>query len=785
MDNRELAITLARMENEQSVKDLLISLGYWDDLTMWHPLGDNENNQSIIGNQQSNPDAAFVEKMVNSIDACLNKECLKRGIDPSGPDAPQTMNEALKQFYDIPEGGLAMIGSSRRAELAQNIIVAASGQQRGEMNLCIADRGEGQTPNRMPETILSLSKSNKLRIPFVQGKFNMGGTGALPFCGENHLQLIISKRCPDIPNTAKDDSYDKWSVTIVRKERTRDGRRSSMYTYLTDSAGNVLSFDADKLPIIPQAYVEGQRETAYECMEYGTFIKLFNYQLTGYKTSIVLDFYNRVSLLIPNLALPVRFRECRKYNAHTNESTLAGLVTRLEDDRSSNIEEGFPSSGSFVIDGQEVKCLVYLFKKDQQKKFRRKDGILFIVNGQTQGIIGDSFFTRVNLSYIKDSILVLADCTGIDVDHQEQLFMTSRDRLRTGEFSKELTSCIEQELKEHPGLKKAEHDRRSAALQDKLSNNKPLKDVLQSILKKSSVLSRIFISGMEIASPYNSTAAVGVQDTFVGKKHPTFFALKGKLKDGHLTKVVPANSSFRIQFSTDVENDYFYRPIEAGALILRMDGYDRQDLLQHLSLFNGVATLTIALPDGAAEGDSHVYSTAIVDDCIVNDFAVDFDVKVSKIDESQSGGSGKPHKPIDPNKKGKEQNPNGFAMPEIIEVNKDEWEMHDMTDFSALIYRPTDAGGDYYVNVDNKYLLTELKGMRDKNLIDLTRARYTYSMALIGMSIINYYRDEHSEDEEPDVSKEVSRITSMVAPILIPMLDSMANLSSDDIITEQ
>ena len=28
------------------------------------------------------------------------------------------------------------------------------------------------------DTFLSLNKNNKLRIPFVQGKFNMGGTGA-------------------------------------------------------------------------------------------------------------------------------------------------------------------------------------------------------------------------------------------------------------------------------------------------------------------------------------------------------------------------------------------------------------------------------------------------------------------------------------------------------------------------------------------------------------------------------------------------------------------------------
>jgi|SRR6516164_1026093 hypothetical protein len=38
----------------------------------------------------------------------------------------------------------------------------------------VSDNGEGQTPDKMPYTLLSLDRSNKLRVPFVQGKFNMG-----------------------------------------------------------------------------------------------------------------------------------------------------------------------------------------------------------------------------------------------------------------------------------------------------------------------------------------------------------------------------------------------------------------------------------------------------------------------------------------------------------------------------------------------------------------------------------------------------------------------------------
>lgn len=783
MTNLEFAIALAKSETEEEVIALLHACGYWDDYSMWRSLGDNDNNYSIIGNQQSSPDAAFVEKMINSIDACLTCECLKRGLNPMGPEAPQSMAEALDRFYNIKPGGLKLLSSNRRSELAQNIVVAASGQTRGgQINLCIADRGEGQTPKRMPETILSISRSNKLKIPFVQGKFNMGGTGALPFCGKHHLQLIISKRCPDIPNTDIDPTYDKWSVTVVRKETAREGRKSSMYTYLTDHSGELLTFDADTLPIIPVEHDKDVPGFEYEEMAFGTYIKLFNYELTGYKTVITRDFYDRLSLLIPNLALPIRFRDTREYNGNTNAANLAGLISRLYDDRSSILENGFPTSSIITVDGQRISFSVYLLKQDTEKKYRGKhEGVLFCMNGQAHHIIPDSFFSHVNLSYIKNSVLVIADCSEIDVDHQEELFMPSRDRLRNSDFTKEIIARLEKDLREHPGLKKAAHDRRNAALKDRLADNKPLKDVLQNIFKKSTVLTKLFIAGQEISSPFNTTYTAGQGESYEGKLHPTFFKLKGKFKDGKLVKAVPCNASFRVQFDTDVQNDYFNRPSEAGSLVLKMDGVIRTDLIQHLSLYNGQANLTVALPAGAADGDTHVFETEIQDDYIVNSFESTFQVNVIRAEEPRSGGVGVPHRPTDPKKNGNQQTPSSFAIPKIFPVKRKDWDQYGMDRFSALVYVPTDEGGDYYLNMENDYLLTELKGIRDQSRIELTKARYTYSMALIGMSIISYYKNNASETEDTDVPTVVKRISAMISPVLIPMLESMADLEIDDI----
>lgn len=50
--------------------------------------------------------------------------------------------------------------------------------------MIIYDNGEGQHPKDFESTFLSLVKGNKINIQFVQGKYNMGGSGALVFCGK-------------------------------------------------------------------------------------------------------------------------------------------------------------------------------------------------------------------------------------------------------------------------------------------------------------------------------------------------------------------------------------------------------------------------------------------------------------------------------------------------------------------------------------------------------------------------------------------------------------------------
>ena len=192
-ETRELSLTLLRADTEADVIKTLKDARYWDDPKAWRLYGDRDGNYATIGNQQSRPEAALVEKIVNCVDARLMNECLRHGVDPESDKAPPSIRHAVSRYFEGRElqgeigGTVQSWPLTRQREQSQYITVAATGA-RTAPSIIIADCGEGQTPARMPETFLSIDRSNKLRIPFVQGKFNMGGTGVLKFCGQHSLQ---------------------------------------------------------------------------------------------------------------------------------------------------------------------------------------------------------------------------------------------------------------------------------------------------------------------------------------------------------------------------------------------------------------------------------------------------------------------------------------------------------------------------------------------------------------------------------------------------------------------
>ena len=828
-DAKELCLSLMRADTENEVIALLKKADFWDEQHAWRYYGDYENNFNTIGNQQARPDAAMVEKLVNCEDARLMNECNVRGIDPEGIAAPSSIRDAVALFFEGKKApGSSLAGrisewtDAKRTQVARGITLAATGfpPKEGKPCFTISDSGEGQSPERMPETFLSLTKSNKLRIPFVQGKFNMGGTGVLKFCGQNNLQLIVSRRNPAILNgKGAHATDDQWGFTVVRREVPTEGRRSSVYTFLAplDSnknprRGRVLRFSADELPIFPDG-----REAYSRSSSSGTLIKLYEYASAGYSNTHILrkdGLLGRLDLLLSDPALPVRLHECRpSFRGHAGsfETTLTGLAVRLEDDKSENMEEGFPTSCPIGVEGESMIAKIYAFKKGKAETYRKNEGIIFTVNGQTHGHLTKDFFNRRDagrLNYIADSILVIVDGSGISGRAREDLFMNSRDRLSHNPIRYAIEKQLEEMLKQHQALRALKEKRRNEEIQSKLADEKPLEDILKSLLEHSPTLLALFMKGQRLANPFKTAQVTAEPRAFQGKKHPTYFKFKGKEYGRELRRDCHVNQRCRVTFETDAANDYFSRTADSGQFALSLIAGGAQIPVTDYvgpNLQNGIAMLTLNLPSNAQAGDVLHFRAVVNDPTLIDAFENDFilDIRPEALPQPATPSSHRPSKPPTEEEGNEREVTAGISLPNIILVAEGDWpnQTPPFDRYTALRIGVSDGPGgsngdgaeaqdiyDFKINMDNLYLKSELKIGGDE--IEMIRARWKYGLVLLGIALLHddaQTKKRHSENEPNDeeetgetIESRVESLTRAIGPVLLPMISSLGALELEE-----
>ena len=102
MNNEEikkLALDLFQAENEDSVEKILSKNNLWAEKN-WHPLGDNENNYSIIGNQRRGK--LLIEKS-QDVNTALTDNDYGREVERShlvGPMGSKYMNKFMDTDTD-------------------------------------------------------------------------------------------------------------------------------------------------------------------------------------------------------------------------------------------------------------------------------------------------------------------------------------------------------------------------------------------------------------------------------------------------------------------------------------------------------------------------------------------------------------------------------------------------------------------------------------------------------------------------------------------------------------
>lgn len=815
---KDLCLALLRAQSEDEVTSLLSRYGLLD-IKHWKVLGDMPNNRAIVNNQSQDPTGALVEKMINSIDAMLTKECFLRGVNPDSSDAPCDMTKAAERFFRVRGGDLANLSRKERTMLAENIQLVATGSK-SDPSYLVIDRGEGQTPLRFEETFLSLRKSNKARIPFVQGKFNCGGTGVLPFCGKQAYQLIISRRCPELPSGPslggpKDPTHSLWGFTVVRKllpsQRVFD---TATYVYLAPD-GQIPAFEADQilaLPDVSRDTVGEETETEgneadgapspggntprpyAKPLECGTVIKVYNYRWQA-RSCATLDARFALERYLYRLSLPFRVVETRPgfEKAHYLATTVAGTAVTIADDRQRGyLESDFPLSGEICPDDIGIIPLCIGLYREQskteveekaqaKKKRTAKDprrlakGLSFTINGQVHCFAGPEFFLTRGLNYewLKDTLVVAVDCTGIHEDIRDQLIMPSRDRLRKLPEFDTLLEAVVSFLKDCDILRAINDERKLRRVQAAL-HDEATQDVFQSLVNKDPVFASLFGSGLKLRNPWSKGPE---PQPYKGKLPPTFFHFEGGKHETR--KSFAIDRTCAVELETDAVNDYFHLPDPnaRGALDIQPRCYERWNLL------NGHLRVVFRAPSNARVGDTLKVTITVTDPCLslrgdppwVNTVHLTFAAGGKEV---KSGGEKK-----------KQGGSASLALPDISLVYRDRWVDHGFNERSALRITHEDGNYRFWVNMDNVYLQNELMRRKDPEK-EAAKFAYKWGLALIALGMLQELKKQQNEQKETSAEKnsseeerqesieeQVGRFSVGVAAVIIPtvmhLMDAM------------
>ncbi|WP_229770455.1 hypothetical protein [Halorhabdus sp. CBA1104] len=280
---REIADELIKERHtEQEVADLLHEIEDHPEVD-WVPLGREPNNYSIVENQQADAMAAFTELVVNSIDAIILRAFFNRFGDSYSGDEFSSLEEAAEELVE---------------DERDIIEVIATGDQNGPFSLTLYDNGCGQPRDEFEHTFLNVLTPGELKqeFDFLQGKYGMGSTGVLPFCGEKGYKLIAS---------AAHDSPGNWSWSIIRKNRDK-----TRYEYLVVN-GQPLQFNGEI----------GDHDS-------GTFVKCFEFQ-SEVKSTITKRFRHRLERYITESPIEIQLTDTR-YDGW-GPATTKGLLPSIKD----------------------------------------------------------------------------------------------------------------------------------------------------------------------------------------------------------------------------------------------------------------------------------------------------------------------------------------------------------------------------------------------------------------------------------------------------------------------
>jgi len=772
MRDAELLAELLAAESEAEVVSALEKRKLLTDMSRWQYLGGMPNNQSIVHAQQSSAAAALVEKYTNGVDAILLRQAKAKGIDPRGTAAPQSMPKAIDDFFgDLTEkfsgsGKFTKDREQLRTFAEDHLVLYATGSKT-RPTLSFFDAGEGQLPDAFPTTLCSLihgtsGGSYKGAIPFVQGRFNMGSSGVLPFCSEQYkLQLIVSR----VPSDVAGGDTHEWGYTLLCFFRSK---QDPSWRYLVGPDQKILTAGREPLGLIPISKAKSgalspPRERAVPS---GTLIKMYDIKVAS--SNICGELYKHLNDFLLRPPLPLRIVECRESRqANVMRVTVWDRLGTLAKDK---IEEGFEDGASIDIKlstGETIPAEVRVFKVPPKPKGtlanddqdQPQTGLRALINGQSHAKRDAQFFRTkaVDLEHIAGSMLVLLDCTDLGQDARNALFMSNRETFREDPLLQDLFKKLQKELSLHEGLVELNKKRYAEKVADAVDDEDGIK-ALEELLADDPNLADLF--GSENAGKVAAKTAPdgtggkveGPATPFVGVELPTYFRRPDGTSIANIS--IPKGDVSRVGFKTDVKNNYFSRKKHRGVCTFS------SPVQPTFHLFNGRLTFTCAPDKSAAIGSTYVVEATITDNAGSGPFNLKINATIGPPATPKPPGTPRPPQP-----------PKVDVAPSRPDIS----EVHKGPDAAPLMIEkvPNSERMRLLLNLDSP-LLAHAKSQKPEEEALAVEFVFKYGLALIALSLLDAAKktDKWKEDET-ECRSQIERTAAGIARVIVPLCLSL------------
>ena len=732
------------------------------------------------------------------VDAVLMKHCYESGIDPKGNQAPKTMYEAVDRLIKNLHGGkLTNLDPNDpwlRDFAQKNLVIGITGaksKQEGLPCYTFVDNGEGQGPKSFENTFLSLSAGNKKSIPFVQGKFNMGSSGVLGYCGKNWYKLIVSRR---------HDGKGSWGWTIMRRRPT-DAEELPVAEYFILNGTDIPSFEEDYL--YPFQTNQSKRYDGV-LLKTGTVIKLYDYNVgtgsTGFKAPKDAINENLVETILPFRLLDFRWKPDNKRGGERalgiNPVRFYGmefllLSSHKDNELDEDEEEAVGQGKIFVGQFQDkdlglIKINAIPLKREIPgwlKSPKSNNRVFHAVNGQvqfkqTRGYLSQS----CKFPALKDRAVIIVDASGLTFKAHNEVWKGDREHIRNTLWGEKYKNIVTETIKESEALKELQHKIAQEELQRTTESESD--ELFQKLVDSDRNFANL-LSGRVPKVRLPSAGGEGGKESgsgeFEGKFSPTFLRLEERIKNSGVD--IPINRTRPIAARTDAENGYLGRADNRGKIIIDDDIRNKFTIREHLH--NGRLTIYMEPSEEALEiGDILEFKIGLQDPAMPS--PVETEEIVIRIIENEKEQNKKPKDKDKKEKKAGEGNSKNqgkgkeaptLGLPTYRLMTSDGREI---SDEQTLSWEDGPEGFDendggyaedlgegtiYFINYDNAYHLNYRRQQRSEISKEAVTEKYILGMRIMMLGFEQSIKalQENGKSSDDEIAEHLDQFRRMAA----------------------